>query len=132
MPLATLLAYQDHGEPVEPLLPDAAPVAHETIAAVEAAGVSIDEVTDELLVAGIAQFEHAMDTLLAGIERRRAAVIAGEPASVEARLTDEQARAVGARVARAQEEHVLRRVWARDDALWAPGDDRAVASGSAG
>lgn len=127
MPLATLLAYQDHGEPVEPLLPDSAPAAHETIAAVEAAGVSMDEVTDELLTAGIAQFEHAMDTLLAGIERRRAAVIAGEPASVEARFTDEQARAVGARVAQAQEQHVLRRVWARDDSLWAAGDDKPSA-----
>jgi transaldolase/glucose-6-phosphate isomerase len=124
MPLATLLAYQDHGEPSEPLLPDAAPAAHATIAAVEAAGVSLQEVTDELLVAGIAQFEHAMETLLAGIERRRAAVIAGEPASVEARLTDAQAQAVGARVAWAQEQHVLRRVWARDDTLWPAGDDK--------
>ncbi|HEX4804335.1 MAG TPA: bifunctional transaldolase/phosoglucose isomerase [Conexibacter sp.] len=123
MPLATLLAYQQHGEPVEPRLPDAAAAAHATIAAVEAAGVSMDAVTDELLEAGIEQFAHAMDTLLAGIERRRAAVIAGEPASVEARLTDEQARAIGARVARAQEEQVLRRVWARDDSLWAAGDE---------
>ena len=62
MPLATLLAYQDHGEPGEPLLPDAAPAAHEAIDAVEAAGVSIDEVTDELLEAGIVQFANAMDT----------------------------------------------------------------------
>ena len=65
MPLATLLAYQDHGEPAEPLLPDAAPAAHAAIAAVEAAGVSLDEVTDELLEAGIVQFANAMDTLLA-------------------------------------------------------------------
>ncbi|HEX4806453.1 MAG TPA: bifunctional transaldolase/phosoglucose isomerase, partial [Conexibacter sp.] len=127
MPLATLLAYQDHGEPVEPFLPDAAPAAHAVIEAVEAAGVSLREVTDELLVAGIEQFAHAMDTLLAGIERRRAAVLAGEPASVEARLTDGQARAIGARVAKAQEDHVLRRVWARDDSLWAPGDDEPSA-----
>jgi transaldolase / glucose-6-phosphate isomerase len=124
MPLATLLAYQDHGEPSEPLLPDAAPAAHEAIAAVEAAGVSMREVTDELLEAGIVQFSKAMDTLLAGIERRRAAVLAGEPSSVEARLTDEQARAIGARAAWAQDECVPRRVWSRDDSLWAPGDDK--------
>jgi len=124
MPLATLLAYQDHGAPAEPLLPDAASAAHAAIAAVEAAGVSLEEVTDELLEAGIVQFADAMDRLLAGVERRRAAVIAGEPASVEARLTDAQARAIGARAAWAQEQQVLRRVWARDDALWAPGDDK--------
>jgi len=124
MPLATLLAYQDHGELSEPRLPDAAPVAHETIAAVEAAGVSLQEVTDELLEAGIVQFADAMDRLLAGVERRRAAVLAGEPASVEARLSDEQARAIGARAAWAQEQHVLRCVWARDDTLWPEGDDK--------
>jgi transaldolase/glucose-6-phosphate isomerase len=124
MPLATLLAYQDHGEVIEPLLPDAAPAAHETIAAVEAVGISMKEVTDELLEAGIVQFADAMDRLLAGVERRRAAVIAGEPASVEARLTDAQAKAIGARAAWAQEQHVLRRVWARDDTLWPAGDDK--------
>jgi transaldolase/glucose-6-phosphate isomerase len=124
MPLATLLAYQDHGEAIEPLLPDAAPAAHATIDAVEAAGVSLQEVTDELLEAGIVQFADAMERLLAGVERRRAAVIAGEPASVEARLTDEQARAIGGRAAWAHEQHLLRRVWSRDDALWAAGDDK--------
>lgn len=123
MPLATLLAYQDHGEPVEPRLPEAAAGAHEAIAAVETAGVSLEEVTDELLEAGIVAFADAMRTLLAGIERRRAAVLAGEPASVEARLTDEQARAIGARAAWAQDEAVLRRVWSRDDSLWSAGDD---------
>ncbi|HEX5146153.1 MAG TPA: transaldolase, partial [Conexibacter sp.] len=124
MPLATLLAYQDHGEVEQPLLPDSFAAAHKAIEAVEAAGVSIDEVTDELLEDGIVKFSDAMDTLLAGVERRRAAVIAGEPASVEARLTDEQAKAIGARAAWAQEEQVLRRVWSRDDSLWAQGDDR--------
>jgi transaldolase/glucose-6-phosphate isomerase len=124
MPLATLLAYQDHGAIRDPLLPDAAPAAHAAIAAVEGAGVSMKEVTDELLEAGIVQFADAMTTLLAGIERRRAAVLAGEPASVEARLTDEQARAIGRRAAWAQDHHVLRRVWSRDDSLWAAGDDK--------
>jgi transaldolase/glucose-6-phosphate isomerase len=124
MPLATLLAYQDHGEVVEPLLPDAALAAHETIAAVETAGVSMDEVTDELLEAGIVQFAKAMHTLLAGIERRRGAVLAGEPASIEAHLTDEQARAIGARAAWGREQNVLRRVWSKDDSLWGHGDDK--------
>ncbi|HYV14493.1 MAG TPA: bifunctional transaldolase/phosoglucose isomerase [Conexibacter sp.] len=124
MPLATLLAYQDHGAVIEPLLEDGEPAARAALAAVEAAGVSLEEVTDELLEAGIAQFADAMDRLLAGVERRRAAVIAGEPAGIEGRLTDEQARAIGARSAWAQEQHVLRRVWTKDDTLWAAGDDK--------
>ena len=105
-------------------LPDAAPAAHAAIAAIEAAGVSMDEVTDELLEAGIVAFAKAMDTLLAGIEQRRAAVLAGEPASIEAHLTDAQARAIGARAAWGCEQNVLRRVWSKDDSLWGPGDDK--------
>jgi transaldolase / glucose-6-phosphate isomerase len=124
MPLATLLAYQDHGEVAEPLLPASAPAAHAAITAVEAAGISMDAITEELLEAGIVQFAKAMDTLLEGVEQRRAAVLAGEPATIEAHLTDEQARAIGARAAWAQEQHVLRRVWSRDDGLWAAGDDK--------
>jgi transaldolase/glucose-6-phosphate isomerase len=123
MPLATLLAYQEHGEPQPPLLPDAEPDARATIDAIEAAGVSLDVVTDELLAAGIAQFAEAMERLLTGVERRRAALLAGEPAGVEAHLSDAHARTVGAAVARAEREDLLRRVWAKDDALWPPGDD---------
>jgi transaldolase / glucose-6-phosphate isomerase len=123
MPLATLLAYQEHGEARAPLLPDAEPAAREAIAAVEAAGVSLDEVTAELLEAGIQQFAGAMERLLHGVERRRAAVLAGEPAGIEAILTDEQARAIGARVGWAEQQTVLRRIWSKDDSLWGAGED---------
>ncbi|MGB2710595.1 MAG: bifunctional transaldolase/phosoglucose isomerase, partial [Conexibacter sp.] len=123
MPLATLLAYQAHGEAQLPLLADAEPAARAAIDALAAAGVDLDAVTGELLAAGIAQFAEAMERLLAGVERRRAAVLAGEPALIEARLTDEQARAIGARAAEAERGDVLRRLWAKDDTLWPAGDD---------
>lgn len=124
MPLATLLAYQDHGAETEPLLQDAAAAGRASIDAVEAAGVSISEVTDELLEAGIDAFAEAMDRLLAGVATRRTAVLAGEVAGIEAQLTDAQAKAIGARVEWAREQNVLRRVWAKDDTLWAEGDDK--------
>jgi transaldolase/glucose-6-phosphate isomerase len=123
MPLATLLAYREHGEPQPPLLPDATPAAREAIERLQAAGISLEAVTDELLSAGIEQFADAMARLLSGVERRRAAVLAGDPAGIEARLTDGQARAIGAAVARADRDEMLRRVWAKDDALWPSGDD---------
>ncbi|ADB53104.1 bifunctional transaldolase/phosoglucose isomerase [Conexibacter woesei] len=124
MPLATLLAYQDHGTETEPLLQDAAAAGRASIDAVEAAGVSIREVTDELLAAGIDAFAEAMERLLAGVATRRTAVLAGEVAGIEAQLTDAQAKAIGARVDWAREQNVLRRVWAKDDTLWAEGDDK--------
>jgi transaldolase len=68
MPLATLQAVADHGTVSGPTAthnPD------ETLKALEEAGIDLVEVTDELLDAGVKQFEDAMSELLAGIEERR-------------------------------------------------------------
>lgn len=68
MPLATLEAVGDHGTVSGPTAthnPD------QTLQALERAGIDLDEVTDELLDAGVKQFEDAMTQLLDGIEERR-------------------------------------------------------------
>jgi len=68
MPLATLQAVADHGTVSGPTAthnPD------ETLQALERAGIDLDEVTTELLNAGVTQFEDAMSQLLDGIEERR-------------------------------------------------------------
>jgi transaldolase len=68
MPLATLQAVADHGTISGPTAnhnPD------ETLQALEQAGIDLDEVTAELLDAGVNQFEDAMSRLLDGIEERR-------------------------------------------------------------
>jgi transaldolase len=69
MPLATLEAVADHGTVSGPTAqhnPD------ETLQALERAGIDLDEVTSELLDAGVQQFEDAMSRLLEGIDERRA------------------------------------------------------------
>jgi transaldolase len=68
MPLQTLEAVGDHGTVSGPTAthnPD------ETLQALERAGIDLREVTDELLDAGVKQFEDAMQRLLDGIEERR-------------------------------------------------------------
>jgi glucose-6-phosphate isomerase len=50
-------------------------------------------------------------------------VLADTPTGVEAQLTDAQASAVAARFEQAVDDELLRRLWAKDDALWAAGDD---------
>ena len=70
MPLATLEAVADHGTVSGPTAkhnPDA------TLEALARAGIDLDEVTDELLDAGVAQFEDAMTRLLEGIDQQRSA-----------------------------------------------------------
>ena len=68
MPLQTLLAVADHGHVRGPTAEhDPTPV----LAALAEAGIDMRRVTDELLVDGIKQFEHAFRQLLLGIEARR-------------------------------------------------------------
>ena len=83
MPLQTLLAVADHGS-VSGATAEEDPSAE--LEALAAAGIDLDQVTEELLVDGVEQFEEAMKRLLAGIEERRAAVVTGPPSRIQARL----------------------------------------------
>ena len=102
MPLATLLAYQDHGSRSRRSCRTPRPPRTRRSPPSRPPGLDSTRSPTSCSRPGSSPFADAMDTLLAGIERRRAAVLAGEPASIEARLTDAQARAIGARAAWAQ------------------------------
>jgi transaldolase len=72
MPPATFEAFRDHGKvaaTVETGLDD----ARAALADLAALGISLDEVTDQLLVEGVRLFEEPFAKLLAAIEHRRAA-----------------------------------------------------------
>jgi transaldolase/glucose-6-phosphate isomerase len=115
MPLATLLAVAERGQVTGPTVehdPDPA------LAALADAGVDLGQITDELLVEGVGQFEDAMVQLLAGIEERRAAVVTGQPPTVHARVPTELQAPVAERVKQAIAGTVAQRVWRRDPALW--------------
>ncbi len=75
MPLATLEAVADHGRISGPT---AQRDPSEDLEALEKAGIDLPEVTDQLLVDGVKQFEDAMTHLLDGIEKRRQAAVAGK------------------------------------------------------
>jgi transaldolase len=69
MPPATLEAFRDHG--VVKVTVDANLEGElKTLAALEDAGISVQEVTDKLLVDGLASFQKSFDTLVAGLEAK--------------------------------------------------------------
>ncbi len=73
MPPATMDAFRDHGETartVDAELTAAEQYFHE----LEQAGVSMRDVTDKLLADGLASFQKSFDTLIAGLERKAAAL----------------------------------------------------------
>jgi transaldolase / glucose-6-phosphate isomerase len=117
MPMATLLAVADHGEVTGPTA-EIDPAAD--LAALAAAGIDIEQVTDELLVEGVEQFEVAMSRLLAGIDERRAAVVTGQPPTIHVKLGADLEGPVAGRVRRALGDKVAQRVWRRDGTLWGP------------
>jgi transaldolase len=76
MPPATLAAVADHGE-ISGMTAELDYSAD--LAGLEDVGIDMVAVTDELLEDGVRLFGEAMDTLLAGIERRRAEVLGTSP-----------------------------------------------------
>ncbi len=115
MPMQTLLAVADHGHIHGPTAehdptPDVQPL--------EQAGIDMTQVTEDLLVDGVKQFEDAMNRLLAGIEERRQAVLTRKPPTIQAKLPPELAQPIAERVKRASAENVAQRVWRKDPTLW--------------
>ena len=117
MPMATLLAFQEHGEAADRLA-GTGEHAERALAELERAGIDFEEVTSALLEEGIDAFAASMGKLLAGIEQRRAAVVAGRPGGIQVALSEEHATRIARRVEWAGEHDVARRVWRRDHALW--------------
>jgi transaldolase len=69
MPPATIDAFRDHGA-VEKAVDKKVATAEGLLKEVEAVGISIKEVTEKLLVDGIASFQKSFDELIAGLEAK--------------------------------------------------------------
>ena len=70
MPIETITAFLDHGL-VERTLDRDVDAAREVVDQVEAQGISLDRVTDELIAEGVASFSKSFDELISTIESKR-------------------------------------------------------------
>ena len=114
MPEETLTAFLEHGNPIETLTSDV-PSAQQTIQSLAEAGVSIQAVTEKLLVDGLKAFSDSYDKLLANIEDKRARLRDHKHPGVNlgAYLPDVEASLAGL-----QERDVVGRIWRRDHSVW--------------
>lgn len=71
MPPATIDAFRDHGE-VRRSVDENVDAARQTIAELGKVGIDLGQVTDKLLTDGLASFQKSFDTLLGGLEKKRA------------------------------------------------------------
>ena len=108
IPPATLDAFRDHGVAAMTLMKDL-DKAHEAIAKLEAAGISMDHVTQELEDDGVKAFADAFAQLLTTIDERRK-----DAASALGPL----AASVSRRISQLQADSVPARLWNHDPTLW--------------
>jgi transaldolase/glucose-6-phosphate isomerase len=116
MPMQTLLAAAEKAE-ISGATADLDP--SEDLAGLADAGIDLEDVTDKLLRDGITAFVTPFEKLIAGVESSREAAITGRPRTIESIITDTLEPAIAIRVARAVEDDVARRVWRKDETLWA-------------
>ena len=76
MPLETIEAYRDHGQPRYSLQDNAGEAAH-TLGELAHVGINIDRMTQQLEDEGVAKFDQALNKLLDTLERKRSGVKSG-------------------------------------------------------
>ena len=122
VPPTTLDAFRDHGTPGSTLEADA-DGAHATLASLEGLGISLDEVTDELVTKGVALFSEAFNKLLNAVDSRcrlATGIRVSRPAySLGADLDTE----VASMLEDWRVNGKVRRLWARDATLWSRTDE---------
>jgi transaldolase len=69
MPPATIDAFRDHGI-VEKAVDRKVAAAEGLLKEIEAVGISVKDVTEKLLVDGIASFQKSFDELIGGLEAK--------------------------------------------------------------
>jgi transaldolase/glucose-6-phosphate isomerase len=122
VPPGTLDAFRDHGRPRASLVEDVEE-ARDTMATVAELGISMEEVTGQLLADGVRLFSEAFEKLLVAVERQSRGVRAkrtnrlahGLPAPLDAEVRRE--------LADWEAQGKARRLWQRDPSLWTGKDE---------
>ena len=121
MPLQTLHAYRDHGNPalrLEQKLDE----ARRTLAQLKGVGIDIDEVTQQLEDEGIEKFNKPFDKLMETLKQRCTEALAERPDRQSFSLGDAQS-AVDARLAKLSTDNFCARLWRKDATLWQTNPD---------
>ena len=121
---ATIDAFRDHGK-VERTIDRDLASADKTMADLEHAGISMRQVTDQLLDEGIKLFDEAFDKLFASIQKKKT-----EPAKAKAKVEcqvcdcpEPLKQAVNETIADWKANDKVSRLWKGDSSLWTKSDE---------
>ncbi len=121
MPPSTVEAFRDHGEVTGDTVRDDQDGARRVVDELGSVGISMDTVTEDLLLAGVRSFADSYDQLIARIAEKLTSLREGmgQRVSFHLALGGPSLADVVAETARAK---VAERIWSRDPDLWKPGD----------
>jgi transaldolase/glucose-6-phosphate isomerase len=124
IPPATMDAFRDHGKAEPDALEQDVQGARATLAALDNSGISLKQVTDELVVEGVQQFADSFDKLFGVIANQRRVLQDGERVRQEIRLGSSEIKAaVDAEMEAWRAGGRIRRLWAGDISLWSGTDE---------
>ena len=118
MPMPTLMASGEKAEITGATADVSREEVEEALGKLADAGIDLDDVTAKLLRDGVQLFIDAQEKLIVGVESAREAAVTGRPATFDSSLPDDLEPDIAARVKKAAEEDVARRVWRKDESLW--------------
>jgi transaldolase / glucose-6-phosphate isomerase len=122
MPPATMDAFRDHGH-ARPTLEEGVGEAEQIMAQLARLGISIDDVTAQLIAEGVQRFAEDFDKLLAAVARKRAALLADRLNGQAMRLPAAMQKQLAAELESWRRDGKLRRLWAGDAGLWSGSDE---------
>jgi transaldolase/glucose-6-phosphate isomerase len=122
MPPVTMDAFRDHGHP-RASLEEGVAEAERVMATLARVGISIDEVTAELVEDGVQLFAEAADQLLGAVAKKRAALLGSRLNRQSYKLPADLDRGVAEALEDWRRHGKIRRLWAGDARLWTGQDE---------
>ncbi|MDQ6711193.1 MAG: bifunctional transaldolase/phosoglucose isomerase [Candidatus Dormibacteraeota bacterium] len=124
IPPATMDAFRDHGEAIPDAIEQDIAGARAVLTELERRGISLNEVTEELVKEGVQQFADSFDKLFSAIARQRRTLLDGDRARLEIGPgSPEMKAAFEAEMEIWRAGGRIRRLWAGDTSLWAGTDE---------
>ncbi|HTW52569.1 MAG TPA: bifunctional transaldolase/phosoglucose isomerase [Stellaceae bacterium] len=122
MPPATMDAFRDHGKARASLEEDI-DEAQAVMAALPSAGVSMADVTKQLVVDAVGLFADAADQLYASVQKKRQMVLGNKLNAMSCKLPADLEADFKTAIEDWRKEGKVRRLWAGDASLWTEADE---------
>jgi transaldolase/glucose-6-phosphate isomerase len=124
IPPATMDAFRDHGVVKPGAIEDDVDVARATLAGLDKLGISLDEITEALVVDGVQQFAEAFDKLFGSIAAHRREILGDDKPRMQIEPGSDQAKAAfAAEIEAWRKDGRIRKLWAGDKSLWTGADE---------